>query len=320
MRSAVLRSENRASGIQPAASANRSPAMLRGKLVGSAKGARPSTRDKLEQSLLGKREERGSGLLAKAKSSRDQLRESFLSPAQAFQKATSGQARELPFRAEMERLFGASFKHVKAHFGDKESAEGLAHLNARGVAQGNVVVFSAPNPTKEMVAHELAHVVQNMRGGHQNLASTSQMGREGDANEREAHKAAKQASSGQAIEIEEHGGAGLHLDAVDGAFNAEQQSQELLHLTANISNTKERLIAIATRLSKMYGLNAMEKTNVLSRVAAEIRGGLVASEKPQSYDLEGEHCAFRILKGLATILFGVQDTQKKGQYTWRDLL
>jgi hypothetical protein len=316
----VLRSESKATGIRAGASKAAHSAFLRDKFVTGSAAKRGGTRDRLEQSFLGKREDGGIGGGGRAKSSRDQLKDSFLSPGQAFQKATSGQARDLPFRAEMEKTFGMSFKHVKAYFGDKDSAEGLAHLNARGAAQGNVVVFSSANPTKETVAHELAHVVQNQRGGHTASHATSEMGREGDANEREADKVAKQAANGHAVEIEQRGGDGLHLDAVDLAFNAEKQATELLHLTAGISGQKERMIALATRLSKMYSLNALEKSAVLQLLGQKLGSPLSMSDRPQSYDLHhGDDC-FRVLKGLAQILYGTGDRNKKGKYQWRELL
>lgn len=81
-----------------------------------------------------------------------------------FAEATSGPARELPYRGEMERAFGQSFDGVQAHLGDPAAERGLAALGAAGATMGSTVAFRTPNPSKELVAHELTHVQQNRQG------------------------------------------------------------------------------------------------------------------------------------------------------------
>jgi hypothetical protein len=87
------------------------------------------------------------------------------SEQQRFAVATSGAASETPFRAEMERGFGTDFSNVRAHVGGAQAEIGLRGLGADGAAQGSTVVFASSSPSRELVAHELAHVVQNRNGG-----------------------------------------------------------------------------------------------------------------------------------------------------------
>ncbi len=67
----------------------------------------------------------------------------------------------VPHRAEMEGRFGASFGDVTATVGDSS-------LGARGLrasAAGNEVRFAEPAPSRDLVAHELTHVVQQRQAG-----------------------------------------------------------------------------------------------------------------------------------------------------------
>jgi hypothetical protein len=59
----------------------------------------------------------------------------------------------LPFGAEMARAFGEDFSGVRVRFG------GAAAAAASAVAVGDTVTFDKASPTREQVAHELAHVV-----------------------------------------------------------------------------------------------------------------------------------------------------------------
>lgn len=69
---------------------------------------------------------------------------------------------EVPHRARLEPVFGASFADVRAHVGE---ASALARHGARGAAMPGTVVFAAAEPDLETVAHELAHVRQLDQAG-----------------------------------------------------------------------------------------------------------------------------------------------------------
>jgi Domain of unknown function (DUF4157) len=100
--------------------------------------------------------------------------------ARASQPASSGHALGLamgvgsplapPVRAEMESRFGTSFAAVRVH--DEPAAHGVAQQQmAQAFTVGNHIAFNrvryAPGTDqgKHLLAHELAHVVQQRRGG-----------------------------------------------------------------------------------------------------------------------------------------------------------
>jgi len=73
-------------------------------------------------------------------------------------------------RATMESHFGHSFRNVRIHT-DSRSARSASAVRARAYTVGNDIVFGrgnyAPNLTdgRHLLAHELAHVIQQSRGG-----------------------------------------------------------------------------------------------------------------------------------------------------------
>jgi len=73
-------------------------------------------------------------------------------------------------REEMESRFGADFSDVRIH-DDSPAHASAANLHAKAFTHGHDIVFSAnrfaphAGPGKRLLAHELAHVVQQRRGG-----------------------------------------------------------------------------------------------------------------------------------------------------------
>jgi hypothetical protein len=73
-------------------------------------------------------------------------------------------------RRQMESRFGESFADVRVHDNDQAHAS-AAELNAKAYTHGTDIVFSAQRfdpsslPGMRLLAHELAHVVQQRRGG-----------------------------------------------------------------------------------------------------------------------------------------------------------
>lgn len=134
----------------------------------------------------------------------DQLRQEgkLGSPADAWRVATSGSPAPLPFQAELEATMGVDLSGVEAHLGTPEAKQGLGVLQAEAATIGKVMAFVEPNPSKETVAHEVAHVGQ---------AGGGQAGSGGDAvhavsspqagAEQHAEQAAATASRGEATEV-----------------------------------------------------------------------------------------------------------------------
>ena len=90
----------------------------------------------------------------------------------------------------MERSFGRSFGDVKAHRGEVAKAAAFS-LGAHAYALDDHIVFADDDPSKEVVAHELTHVVQQ-RGGRAPAAAQakSAVSASGDAHELEADRVA----------------------------------------------------------------------------------------------------------------------------------
>lgn len=87
----------------------------------------------------------------------------------------------LPFAAELGRAFGRhDLSGVRAHVGGAAAAAADA-LGARGYALGDAVAFAGP-PDLHLVAHEVAHVVQQRDG----VALAGGLGQADDPYERHA--------------------------------------------------------------------------------------------------------------------------------------
>ncbi len=95
----------------------------------------------------------------------------------------------LPGRERLEQSFGADLGDVRVAFGGDEVASLLAERGADAVAVGNSILFADANPSPELVAHEVTHVIQQRRGG-------------GGGGETEAETGAQAVASGQAFDVQ----------------------------------------------------------------------------------------------------------------------
>lgn len=89
------------------------------------------------------------------------------------EQGVAGPGSEVPHRASLEQAIGADFGGVRAHTGPEAQAA-CVELGAEAFALGNDVAFLDENPAPEVVAHELAHTMQ--QGGEatvQPLAESS---------------------------------------------------------------------------------------------------------------------------------------------------
>lgn len=84
----------------------------------------------------------------------------------------------LPHRGLMEQGFGRSFGTVTCHAGPG-SAEATAALGCEAFMEGQQIAFGSPHPSALVVAHELAHVVQQSGGS----AAGGALGVEPDADQ-----------------------------------------------------------------------------------------------------------------------------------------
>jgi hypothetical protein len=122
---------------------------------------------------------------------------------------SSGQPLDPQTRAFMEPRFGHDFSRVRVHT-DPQAAESAQRVNALAYTVGRDVVFGAgeysPNSDagKEMIAHELTHVVQQRKASATGMAFSVQTGLRvapaDDPLEQEANAAAVNIGSGE-IEV-----------------------------------------------------------------------------------------------------------------------
>jgi hypothetical protein len=133
-----------------------------------------------------------------------------------------GQALDVPTRASIEPLFGQDFSRVQVHTGPRAS-ETAAALNARAYTIGEHVVFGAgrfaphADDGRRLLAHELAHVVQNRRYGAGAVHFAKAISHSADASEREAAYASERVLRGNAVRIAAHPSARIQADSGDTA-------------------------------------------------------------------------------------------------------
>ena len=116
---------------------------------------------------------------------------------------SSGQPLDARARSYMEQRFGVDFGHVRVHTGSK-AAESADAVGALAYTVGQNVVFGdgqyAPETEhgRMILAHELAHTIQ--QGGHLqgSLPNKLEVSDPDDAAEREADTVARRVASGQA--------------------------------------------------------------------------------------------------------------------------
>lgn len=110
-----------------------------------------------------------------------------------------GAAGVLPYQAKMEAGFGTSLRGVQAYFGP-EARAATGALGKRAFAVGQTIAFAEPDPPELVVAHEVAHTLQQ-RGG---AARVSMFGGPADPLEIEADAAAHEVVAGGRAVIRGH--------------------------------------------------------------------------------------------------------------------
>lgn len=185
---------------------------------------------------------------------------------------SSGMPLDTSTRAFMELRFGNDFSNVRVHT-DSKAAQSARAVNALAYTVGCDMVFGAghyaPHSTdsKRLLAHELAHVVQQQgaRGG-----STLRMGNSDDESERSADRAASAvlASTGDSARAGSESSAPFALRRLSGpeiALTAEQITafRALAHQVATLIES---------------GALAAEETALISASVAEAEAAIVATE------------------------------------------
>ena len=121
--------------------------------------------------------------------------------------ARRDRTKALPFRAEMERSFGESLAKVAV-----ETNHSLPR-GAIAAAERERITFAEEAPSKDTVAHEVAHILQFRRA---QPSTNAKLGSRGDPAETEAESAARRALAGYAVTIQQAPTAHMHLNEPGG--------------------------------------------------------------------------------------------------------
>jgi hypothetical protein len=123
------------------------------------------------------------------------------SPIEVAEGAFQGGGSSLPHKKTVEGALGADMSGVQAFTG-KAASEACESLGAQAFTVGNKIAFKDASPSKELVAHEATHVVQQSKG----VSLAGGVGKAGDKYEVEADAVASKVGQGQAATDQASGG------------------------------------------------------------------------------------------------------------------
>jgi Domain of unknown function (DUF4157)/Lecithin retinol acyltransferase len=129
---------------------------------------------------------------------------------------------QVPHRAEMEQRFGENFSSVQVHTGESQT---MGAMGAHAAADGDHVAFAEDAPSKALVAHELAHVVQARRSGVEGGVQRAALAPDNHPAEREADRAATSVMRGEQVQIGAAPGGRVHLAKAEPAAKAADPSK-----------------------------------------------------------------------------------------------
>lgn len=159
----------------------------------------------------------------------DNVRHALASPGQGLSAAT---------RAPVERSFGADFSHVRVHSGP-EAAESAQAVRARAYTVGHHIVLGPGGHDDHLLAHELAHVVQQS-GGNGNDGGPAAP----EALEHEADRAASAASRGAPFDVRGRSGPGVQRKEDGGLLgDVKQGAIDLVMKGLGLNGTGVKMVS-----------------------------------------------------------------------------
>jgi outer membrane protein OmpA-like peptidoglycan-associated protein len=119
---------------------------------------------------------------------------------------STGKALDQPVQAKMERAFGTDLSDVRVH-NDASARAAAGEIDAEAFTQGDDIyladgVSTETTDGKRLLAHELAHVVQQRRARGQ---QSSEISKPGDSFENEADQLAAEADAGRPVQVKTGG-------------------------------------------------------------------------------------------------------------------
>ncbi len=175
-----------------------------------------------------------------------------------------GQPLDTATRNTFETRFGHDFSSVRVH-ADERAAESAASLSARAYTLGRDVVFGrgeyAPETSagRHLIGHELAHVVQQSRGGP-DAPGVDEAGLEAAAD-----YAATQASAGAAVRVGGRSGVRIARKTIWEEFTDGKYVWNILR------NSLEYGRPVASIISDINGLSGAERDQAITDLIRERR-------------------------------------------------
>jgi hypothetical protein len=192
--------------------------------------------------------------------------------------------------SNFQNSFGHDFSSVRVHT-DERAAASAAALSARAYTIGSHVVFGrgeyAPGTSngRQLLGHELAHVVQQSRGG------TSAPAGQDPSLEAAADHAANLASQGAPVKVAGSSAVGIACKTLFEEFTKGKYAWGLLK--AAIEHTRP----VATIIEDVKGLTAAERDQAMTDITQERaeRGRKLAYQTGrQSIQTDPQHQAFYV--------------------------
>lgn len=178
-------------------------------ILGDARIAHPANAEPLAELLSQLQHSHGNAYVQRVVSEAGGEKAKEQAPAAESPKPSAAQGLDAGTRSQMESAFGESFGDVRVHTGG-EAEQMNEGLGARAVTRGRDVYFDRgeydPSTTegRKLLAHELAHVVQQSGEVSRAAGSINQVG---DSHEQEADRAAREVLSGGRATIVERSAA-----------------------------------------------------------------------------------------------------------------
>ncbi|HNC96244.1 MAG TPA: DUF4157 domain-containing protein, partial [Myxococcota bacterium] len=200
-----------------------------------------------------------------------------LSQSSAVQQAFSGPKQEVPHRREMESAFGQSFSDVRAYTGAKanQAAEGMG---ASAFTLGTDVAFQSANPSKQTVAHELTHVVQQRNGTETGLRRQS--ADTGDSLEQEAEEVGRKVAEGKAAVVSGQDGPTLRKEELRGTPREVRNSTTFQPLTTHAMPTLADTVETRATPAAPAQSNDAQNVSIVSGINNKLDVGVDACPFP----------------------------------------
>ncbi|MCG8420132.1 MAG: DUF4157 domain-containing protein, partial [Proteobacteria bacterium] len=197
-------------------------------------------------------------------------------PGATAESHTAAQIVPLPFRDEMERHFNADLQEVTVEIGHSLPGDALA------AAAPDYIAFASASPSRETVAHEVAHILQYRSSAPRTGAL---LGNYNDAAEREARCVAADAVAGRQVRVEQPPSARIHLQThpqtiadaaqsmdskvVDGRTTPELTDAEIVSVLAEMPGFAANVAELFGGLAQLARLRPMASERVRAIIEAE---------------------------------------------------